>query len=63
MLSVFVLRGSEYNFMDGLDEKQFLTSSANLIKIVVLGRCCPSMGTKCAVTLAGKPAPSRTPCP
>jgi len=37
------------------------TSSANFIKIVVRGRCWPSMGTKCAVTTAGNPAPSNTP--
>lgn len=37
------------------------TSSANFIKMVVRGRCCPSTGTKCAVTTAGKPALSRTP--
>lgn len=38
-----------------------LTSSANLIKIVVRGRCWPSTGTKCAVTTAGNPALSSTP--
>lgn len=39
----------------------YFTSSANLIKIVVLGLCWPSIGTKCAVTTAGKPALSNTP--
>ena len=38
------------------------TSSANFIKMVVRGRCWPSIGTKCAVTTAGKPALSKTPC-
>ena len=38
------------------------TSSANLISMVVRGRAWPSTATKWAVTLAGKPAPSKTPC-
>lgn len=42
-------------------EKVGSTSSANFIKMVVRGRCCPSTGTKCAVTTAGKPALSKTP--
>ena len=37
------------------------TSSANFIKMVVRGLCWPSMGTKWAVTTAGKPALSKTP--
>lgn len=57
--------GSKYKEIRMSEEisnfKLHYTSSANFIRMVVRGRCCPSTGTKWAVTTAGNPAPSRTP--